>query len=263
MRYFLSKALSIFIPVRKWRHSVRGFINNFQIENLFVQKKEYDLIFSLGEACFTAEWLKVFGQRKFSAPFDWVYGGTFDRRIEAFIDEFSHYFDREDLEFIDEKTGNGAKLYRNNRTGLMYVHDFWGSVDFDSEYLLVNKKYKRRCDRIIDCINGGGRVLCIYAEQVWKTPDNLPDPRTFSSESDIVNLTNRLNKKYNDQIDLIYFKINKNISPDKLNTIYKDKNLTIVEYHGALGGNAMPGDENIERIIMKSFLNFLYYARSK
>ena len=40
-------------------------------------KKYYDLAFSLGEACSCADTLVRAGLRKFSCPFDWLFGTDF------------------------------------------------------------------------------------------------------------------------------------------------------------------------------------------
>ena len=133
----------------------------------------------------------------------------------------------------------------------MYIHDFFGKTSFDGEYKIVAEKYKRRCGRIIDCLHKGGKLLCVYMEQVWKTPDNRPDPRTFPTQEEIVKLTQELNQKYNNQIDLVYFKINLELPLDQTLLLYNDANLKIMEYHGALGGNATPEDGASEQIIQK------------
>ena len=47
-----------------------------------MKRKKYDLIFSLGEACLTATFLKKLSLRAMSTPFDWIAGGTFEKRVD-------------------------------------------------------------------------------------------------------------------------------------------------------------------------------------
>lgn len=47
-----------------------------------MRKRKYDLIFSLGEACFMASALRKNKLRFFACPFDWMYGSNFKGRCK-------------------------------------------------------------------------------------------------------------------------------------------------------------------------------------
>ena len=60
-------------------------------------KKQYDLIFGIGEACLCSQALRNDNLQVFSYPFDWVYGTLLHNRVEILTNRFKDFFNKEDL----------------------------------------------------------------------------------------------------------------------------------------------------------------------
>jgi hypothetical protein len=118
----------------------------------------------MGHACFMARELEKRNLRKFSWPFDWVFGSAFEERRNLFINKFDRYFEKKDLEYICTGLHLNTDVYKNTITGPLYNHDFKQHGNFNSEYPLVRDKYDRRVKRVLNKIKNGKRVLIIYEE---------------------------------------------------------------------------------------------------
>ena len=117
-----------------------------------MKKKKYDLVFSLGEACFIAIALRKNNIRLFSGPFDWMYGSTFQKRCRILIEKFENFLNKEDLIFSYYREFNKMMAYYNKRTDITLNHDFHSSLPFDYEYPIVKNKYERRTKRLLNKI---------------------------------------------------------------------------------------------------------------
>ncbi|MDR2526924.1 MAG: papain-like cysteine peptidase [Rickettsiales bacterium] len=184
----IARIVVVFIPIKHVRKRVRRrvyeglrnkigfFYFDLFIKRLFTKKTTYDCVFSLGSGCFTAYALRKAHLRKFSAPYDWVYGCTLEKRISFLINGFKDFFNKEDFELLEIKS-KGTKLrrvdgilmvpgrhYRNKRTGLSYPHDFEQDGDFDMKFSLTKSKYEKRIQRLLDKINNGKNILMVYTE---------------------------------------------------------------------------------------------------
>ncbi|MCL2749157.1 MAG: papain-like cysteine peptidase [Alphaproteobacteria bacterium] len=255
MKKLLAAFVCAFIPSSKIRKQTRKKIQSLNLHDLLRKKIKYDLIFSLGEACFVPDCLKINNLRKYSGPFDWMYGSTFQKRMEIFINRFYGYFDKADLKYDKLNPDNSKAIYINQRTGLVYNHDFDPDVPFDIEYKNINEKYQRRIKRIFDILKNGGQVLVVYAEM------RGPDDKKFSSVKEVIELIDKANKEYGNKLDFVYFKNNKNMKPGTARQIYKNKYLIIFEYLGSRGGDI----ENVEEemAIRKNISDSLKFAGLK
>ena len=171
--------------------------------------KQYDCVFSLGEACFIAIHLRKNGLRMFSGPFDWMYGSNFKTRCDILASKFENYFNKEDLEFKEYRETNKMVTYRNKRTDIHYNHDFHSDLPFDYEYNIVKEKYDRRINRLLKIISTAKNVLICYG-------DLANSKNGAKSDTEIVDCIKKLNEVYAPaKIEMLYVKHNKNIKDGK------------------------------------------------
>ncbi|MCF7845044.1 MAG: papain-like cysteine peptidase [Kiritimatiellales bacterium] len=210
----------------------------------------YDFVFSLGEACFVATFLKEQGLRLFSGPFDWVYGRTFVDRFTMLLKDFEHFFEKQDIIYRRQyKLSRGEHdVYFNNHTKLAHIHDFSFNADFEKEYPVIKAKYDRRIKRLLDYMNGSKRILIVYAEMA-KDQSPAPSLQRFAE------LFAQSHEKYQDKISVLYMKHNPDFNPGENTLVYRDERLYLVEYFGSRSGEVgdviVDGQELIDKSIME------------
>ena len=185
--------------------------------------KQYDYIFSIGEACLCASALRILGLRDFSGPFDWLFGATIIERIDIMINEFENYFNKEDLIFNSQRKDQKPNdIYYNTRTKIIFNHDFPIDGLFDVSYPKIKEKYDRRISRIISILKSKKPVLIVFME--------LPD-ETINGIKSIDELTESLNKlqtKFNNKnIDILYIKHDTNMKDGEYTINKITQNITI------------------------------------
>ncbi len=226
MRRLIVNILCVLILYRPWRHRVRDTLILFHFKDLFIKKSKYDFIFSMGEACFVADILKMRRIRPFSGPFDWMAGSSFETRMKVFSNRFARYFERDDLVF--QETGSRTSVYKNAYTGLIYNHDFSAHKAFDEQYDSIRAKYDRRIKRLTDCLEKpDSKVLILYCEMRKSAP--LPTEQ-------IVSLVEEANKVYGNRVDLIYFRNDTTLPLAQAKLSVKLPHVTIFDYLGSDGG---------------------------
>lgn len=132
------------------------------------EMQEYDLIFSLGGSCATTNQLKLLRNLQFcSFPFDWLFHRSVKTMIyfqEFLKTDFKNFLIRENMELlIDEERGNSPleHQYRCRLSGYSYIHDFNNSIENETEYKAVKKKYSRRLKRLFKYIKKSKKILLI------------------------------------------------------------------------------------------------------
>jgi hypothetical protein len=218
------------------------------LKKLFVKKTAYDCVFSLGEGCFTAQALRHSRLRKFSGPFDWVMGSSFEKRIKFLTDDFRNFFNKEDFEFVMTGEKQGNDFYTNKRTGLLYMHDFPSKGNFDIEFPAAKEKYERRIGGLLNLIESANRVLAVYAD-VKGTK--------YRTDKEIAGLFSKLRKKFGEKIDLFYVKSNPELKPNQSKITYNESGLIIGEYFG----NDSWGDKKHE-ISEKAFIKLCLFIKA-
>ncbi len=116
--------------------------NNNQKIKLF--DKDFDLIFSIGEACSCSQCLRNSRLQFYSYPFDWLYGADFIARIKLLTSGMKDFINKEDLEYHSEERNINCIAYHNKRNDIVFNHDFKKGVPFDEMYQIVKEKYDRR-----------------------------------------------------------------------------------------------------------------------
>lgn len=158
---------------------------------MFDNKKEYDLVCSLGGNCTVAQQLRRRELRPFSLPFDWCYMKN-DKPIkylcEGFQNGFKDFLLKENLVPLEGEEYNNAHTdhaqYKDTYTGYYFVNHFPKDKTLDESYGEVYNKIKRRLDRLQNTIQRGSNFLFIIS------PMFIIDTET------IIKLSNTLNGIY-------------------------------------------------------------------
>ncbi len=159
-------------------------------------KKQYDLIVSLGAACPCTTALRAQHLQDFSYPFDWLFGGTLVGRTEILVHDFKNWFNKEDLIFSHEVPNVNGMAYLNKKTEIVYNHDFKKGKSFEEQYPIIEAKYSRRIDRLIEKAETAENILFVFIER--------PDYKTQMSDKELLQVERLLHKRFGNKVDLLY-----------------------------------------------------------
>ena len=140
---------------------------------MFKREGTYDLIMSLGAACNCTEALRHLHLQNRSYPFDWIFGSNLSDRVTLLKNRFENWFNIEDFCYL--RTEENKVLLQNNKTDLIYNHDFFtnkGAVE--DQFPIVKAKYDRRINRILNMFDSKEKtkILLVYFQRPIKQPDN-------------------------------------------------------------------------------------------
>lgn len=195
------------------------------------QKKVYDIVFSIGEACSCSSSLRASGLQLLSYPLDWVFGRDFVGRCEILASGFSDYINKNDLEYVFSERSIKCKAYHNKLNDITFNHDFLEDTPFDEMYDVVFEKYQRRIKRLLDKLSNSKRILIVYIETPVKNHGIVDDEtivkgvnivlNKFKSESNVIDFLymQNTNGEYKERL------IKENIL--KIECDYKDHNSNI------------------------------------
>ena len=167
---------------------------------------KYDCVFSLGEVCFCANYLQALYLRKFSAPFDWVAGATFNERMQFILNGFENFLNKEDFIYHGKREyPEPCNIYYNTRTHIVFNHDFPLLKSFDEAYPDVKERYDRRIKHMYELMNKAKKVLIVYMERA-DTQSGV------SSDDELCHMMTELNQKFpKTHIDLMYIRHDENM----------------------------------------------------
>ena len=208
-------------------------------------KKQYDLIFGIGEACLCSQALRNDNLQVFSYPFDWVYGALLHNRVEILTNKFKDFFNKEDLVKIGSRTSQEEPRdnYKNNATNICFPHEFSYRADFNECYADINEKYTRRINRLLSQISTAKSILIVFVEI-----PNISENNT--NNSDLLQAYNRIIETYgtkNNKIDFLYFTHIENFKGIKTETISDNITKITMDYHSKKK-NAIPEQCNFKAI---------------
>lgn len=123
----------------------------------------YDCVYSLGQWCATAIYLKRLGLRAFSGPFDWV-GPTTELPVyfETICGDFRAFMLKENLRFLESDPIEGTDHYEDVTTGWHTHHEFRTGIDFETNYRNYHAMLSRRVKRFQNSLMNGQRVLLVH-----------------------------------------------------------------------------------------------------
>jgi hypothetical protein len=135
--------------------------------------KKFDFVFSLGENCAAAMYLRKFKLRDMSSPFDWVCNVPLIDRVDLLLNNFSGFLERENLVKISKMEGGDPKhdYYHDKKSGFKFYHDFPAMIPLEQSFPEVKSKYDRRIARLIARLQHAHRVLCIWSGYEIETSD--------------------------------------------------------------------------------------------
>ncbi|MBQ2645142.1 hypothetical protein IJG14_06195 [bacterium] len=178
---------------------------------IFFNKKKYDLIFGIGEACSCSSTLRRANLQIKSFPFDWLFGSTFLGRVNILVNNFENLINLQDIEC----TGNNGiphhlcDIYTNKSNGLGFNHDFLSGVNPASVIDEISEKYQRRGNRLIKKANQSENILAVWIDSPgsnWK----------MKIDEDFVKGQELLQKKFkNAKLDLLVITWEKDLSYKK------------------------------------------------
>ncbi|MCH5284464.1 MAG: hypothetical protein J1E42_02590 [Akkermansiaceae bacterium] len=139
--------------------------------------KYYDLIVSLGDACFVEDALFrcQLTSRKKRMPLDLCRGvlwnkcghGGLSGKVDLICRDFKDFFKLEDLEIKGPDVGNPKMLWVINKAnGMSFRHDFRVGVPIENDYPEVKAKYDEYIHRFYDEITHSDKVLFVYMAQM-------------------------------------------------------------------------------------------------
>lgn len=187
-------------------------------------KVKYDCVFSLGEVCFCANYLRAMRLRKFSAPFDWVAGAGFEERMNFLLNDFQDFFNKEDLVYHGRREyPEPCDIYYNRRTHIVFNHDFPLFKPFDEAFPKVQERYSHRIKKLYERLNKAKLALVVYMEQA-ETKSGI------TSDEELSVLMEKLNQKFpNTHIDLMYIRHNEEMPDDEYSMKRIDANVITAE----------------------------------
>ena len=123
---------------------------------------KYDLICPIGQCCAVALFLRKYGLRSMSLPFDWMLGDALDigKYVDIVMSGFNRFMRPEALERLGPD-GEFEK-YRDCGTGLVSMHDFKRALPFDEAMPLVAAKFRRRIARFFSAVENSRKTLFVH-----------------------------------------------------------------------------------------------------
>lgn len=130
-------------------------------------KKEYDLVCSLGGNCAAAHNLRYRDMRLYSLPFDWCFSKS-EKPIEYLSEGFKNNFKnlalKENLEEINFSQEHKDKFqYFDKYSEYYFLNHFNKPITEQGSYEDFNSKLRRRIDRLIEKIKTGKKILFILS----------------------------------------------------------------------------------------------------
>jgi len=190
--------------------------------------KKYDFIFSLGEACACTQVLRKCRLQFASFPFDWLYGSNINKRAELISNDMENWFNIEDLEKIGQREHPEPKdIYKNNKTGIVFNHDFPINGELKNDYEKVKEKYDRRINRLLENIRNSNNVLVVYIQN--------PNQREIVTDENLLFVQSILQKRFqNTTIHLLYLYCERSINYKNRKLYYLNENTykLIFDYDG-------------------------------
>lgn len=199
-----------------------------------IGNKRYDLIYSLGEDCACTMFMKKYGLRISSGPFDWLTKASFVQRLDMIESNFLDFLNPNYLSKMGYIENEKKDTYENTKTGFYFYHDFPTGVPFLEAFPDIQKKYNRRIERFYTSVRESENVLLI-----WLSRDKVLDSNIlFQSYERIKNIFPNTNIDLlvlENDFDIIEFKYEQ-LTPHILKITYDnasyDKSNPILETKG-------------------------------
>lgn len=161
--------------------------------------KKYDLAFGLGSSCAVTQSLRAVGLQYVSYPFDWVATPGLEQSVSILTGGFKDWLDKDALRLVDVRHGVGfmTRIYRNEKTGIGFSHEFSDFFRFEESYPKVKQVYDRRIARFLADLKKSKRMLAVYSELPIRSA--LPDEAIVRARQALADACPGA------EVDLVYF----------------------------------------------------------
>lgn len=218
-----------------------------------MSKLRYDLIVSIGEDCACTTYLRKHDLQAMSYPFDWLTGAPYENRIDAILNDFSGFLDKDDFQFIEknknEFNDSICDYYGNVKNGFYFYHDFPIGTDFEIAFPKVKDKYQRRISRFYKAIAHSEKVLLVWFSHTQQIDEIL-----------IIESHRKIENKFNKKIDFLIIQNDDTKQPNEIENITPVRGVTIcklktIEYDEDNKLEFLGNKRNCSRVFRKYALN--------
>ena len=127
------------------------------------RKRFYDAIFSLGNTCGCALYLRQCDLRIMAGPLDWVRGSEgLLQRVALIESRFRDWMTPEKMTPLSQTPGYTFLLTKDLGTGIEFLHDVHGKTDFQTELKAVRDRYLRRQQRFFETVSVAEHTLLVW-----------------------------------------------------------------------------------------------------
>ena len=120
----------------------------------------YDVIFSIGQSCKVAQYLKSLNLRKYAYPLDWQFCDDFDRILHLFESDFSDFF-IEYKNLDNDYKLSGLRMVEDIRNKIVSMHHISDDLPLDEGVKKFRSKMLKRYFRLKSHIQNGNNILII------------------------------------------------------------------------------------------------------
>lgn len=162
-------------------------------------KTRYDLAFSMGFGCGCSKALRQSKLQHASFPMDWIGVKSALAAARIIAADFADWLDKPSMRLIDVRRDDEhvQRSFVNDKTGVIFTHDFPYELGFEEALAAAKVKYDRRIARLLDAIRSSRRVLAVHVEHPI---------HARAQDEDLVRARDVLTAKFPDvKIDLLYF----------------------------------------------------------
>lgn len=132
------------------------------------EKKQFNIIISLGGSCCTAHNIRYRNLRYCSMPFDWLFiknETPISKLIDCFNNNFKEFMQQKNLvELVGDERGTdcaGHYQYKDLFTEYRTIHDFKKPANDNKEFNRVKKIYDRRIKKMYNYLNKSQSVMFV------------------------------------------------------------------------------------------------------
>ncbi|WP_428060815.1 DUF1796 family putative cysteine peptidase [Candidatus Avelusimicrobium stercoris] len=159
----------------------------------------YDVIYSLGNNCATAEYLRKYNLRKYAGPFDWITSPLKGAPFVCILDHFADFLNFTFLQINPVSNHKASNLVcQHKQTGYLFFHDFFVNQPLMSQIQPVLDKYQRRVSRFENDLKSNKNILLVWYGETGQT----------LSQTDILFFTRKIKKLYRQNLKFLFIEYN-------------------------------------------------------
>ena len=139
---------------------------------------KYDLVFSVGQYCAAAMYMRKHHLRRVAGPLDWIGKpeNCLETHFKLICTDFKGFLRKEKL--VPHENRRRPEIddmahdyYRDGETDIRLFHEFPTGVPVDEAYPAIRKKYDRRIARFYATVASSRRTLFVYHSRSGRLED--------------------------------------------------------------------------------------------